>query len=200
MDRGVWWATVHGIAQSWTQLSDFTFTLDPHAPWKDQHHLFKKFYLCIFACTGSSLLYAGFLQLWVGSSLQWLLLLWSAGSRHTSFSVGGMWPWLPWGTWSLPGPRFEPLSLALAGEFLTAGPPGKSLHFTFVLRLLVMSFGPSASDRWGLPAPRPQGGTCEPTSACCVGTLASVLPAWFLLCREAGPCLVPRPETSGFTW
>ena len=105
MDRGVWWATVHGIAKSWTQLSDFTFTLDPHAPWKDQHHLFKKFYLCIFACTGSSLLYAGFLQLWVGSSLQWLLLLWSAGSRHTGFSVGGMWPWLPWGTWSLPGPR-----------------------------------------------------------------------------------------------
>ena len=22
MDRGVWWATVHGVAKSWTQLSD----------------------------------------------------------------------------------------------------------------------------------------------------------------------------------
>ena len=26
MDRGTWWATVHGVAKSWTQLSDFTFT------------------------------------------------------------------------------------------------------------------------------------------------------------------------------
>ena len=27
MDRGAWWATVHGVAESWTQLSDFTFFL-----------------------------------------------------------------------------------------------------------------------------------------------------------------------------
>ena len=26
MDRGTWWATVHGVAKSQTQLSDFTFT------------------------------------------------------------------------------------------------------------------------------------------------------------------------------
>ena len=26
MDGGAWWATVHGVAKSWTQLSDFTFT------------------------------------------------------------------------------------------------------------------------------------------------------------------------------
>ena len=26
MDRGAWEATVHGVAKSWTQLSDFTFT------------------------------------------------------------------------------------------------------------------------------------------------------------------------------
>ena len=25
MDGGVWWATVHGLAKSWTWLSDFTF-------------------------------------------------------------------------------------------------------------------------------------------------------------------------------
>ena len=24
MDREAWWATVHGVAKSWTQLSDFT--------------------------------------------------------------------------------------------------------------------------------------------------------------------------------
>ena len=26
MDRGAWWATVHGVTQSRTRLSDFTFT------------------------------------------------------------------------------------------------------------------------------------------------------------------------------
>ena len=26
MDRGAWWATVHGVTKSWTQPSDFTFT------------------------------------------------------------------------------------------------------------------------------------------------------------------------------
>ena len=27
MDRGAWKAAVHGVAEGWTQLSDFTFTL-----------------------------------------------------------------------------------------------------------------------------------------------------------------------------
>ena len=27
MDAGAWWATVHGVAKSWTQLSDFTSLL-----------------------------------------------------------------------------------------------------------------------------------------------------------------------------
>ena len=26
MDEGAWWATVHGVVESWTRLSDFTFT------------------------------------------------------------------------------------------------------------------------------------------------------------------------------
>ena len=26
MNRGAWWAVVHGVAKSWTWLSDFTFT------------------------------------------------------------------------------------------------------------------------------------------------------------------------------
>ena len=25
MDGGAWWAAVHGVAKSWTRLSDFTF-------------------------------------------------------------------------------------------------------------------------------------------------------------------------------
>ena len=26
MDRGAWWAIIHGVAKSWTRLRDFTFT------------------------------------------------------------------------------------------------------------------------------------------------------------------------------
>ena len=31
MDRGAWWAAVHGVAKSRKQLSDFTFTFHFHA-------------------------------------------------------------------------------------------------------------------------------------------------------------------------
>ena len=33
--------------------------------------------------------------------------------------------------WDLPGPGIEPVSLALAGRFLTTVPPGKSLILVF---------------------------------------------------------------------
>ena len=32
MDGGAWWATVHGVAKSWTRISDFTFTFFHIAP------------------------------------------------------------------------------------------------------------------------------------------------------------------------
>ena len=31
MDGGAWWAAVHGVAKSWTQLSNFTFTFHFHS-------------------------------------------------------------------------------------------------------------------------------------------------------------------------
>ena len=31
MDRRAWWAAVHGVAKSWTRLSDFTLTFHFHA-------------------------------------------------------------------------------------------------------------------------------------------------------------------------
>ena len=31
MDGGAWWAAIHGVTQSQTQLSDFTFTFHFHA-------------------------------------------------------------------------------------------------------------------------------------------------------------------------
>ena len=33
MDRGAWWAAVHGVAKSWTRLSDFTSTF-PLMHWR----------------------------------------------------------------------------------------------------------------------------------------------------------------------
>ena len=35
MDEGAWWAAVHGVAKSWTRLSDFTFTFHFHAMEKE---------------------------------------------------------------------------------------------------------------------------------------------------------------------
>ena len=31
MHGGAWWAAVHGVAKSWTRLSDFTFSFHFHA-------------------------------------------------------------------------------------------------------------------------------------------------------------------------
>ena len=31
MDKGAWWATVHGVAKNQIRLSDFTFTFHFHA-------------------------------------------------------------------------------------------------------------------------------------------------------------------------
>ena len=65
-----------------------------------------------------------------GFSLQWLLLLLSMGCRCSGFSscsLQGLELLLSsCGMWDLPGPGIEPASLALAGRFLTTGPPGKS--------------------------------------------------------------------------
>ena len=30
LDRGAWWAAVHGVVKCWTRLNDFTFTLHFH--------------------------------------------------------------------------------------------------------------------------------------------------------------------------
>ena len=35
MDRGAWWAAVHGVAKSRTRLSKFTFTFHSHALGKE---------------------------------------------------------------------------------------------------------------------------------------------------------------------
>ena len=43
---------------------------------------------------------------------------------------------LPCDMWDLPGPEVKPMSPALAGRFLTTGPPGKSKISYFLIHLL----------------------------------------------------------------
>ena len=77
----------------------------------------------------------------VGFSLQWLLLLWSMGSRalefhqsqrgapqcrHNSCSAH------PRGMWDIPRPRIKSMSPSSQGGFLTTGPPEKPCTDTFL--------------------------------------------------------------------
>ena len=41
LDRGAWCAAAHGVAKSWTQLSDFTFTFHFHALEKEMATYFS---------------------------------------------------------------------------------------------------------------------------------------------------------------
>ena len=34
MDGGAWWAVVHGVAEGWTRLSDFTFIFFTFMHWR----------------------------------------------------------------------------------------------------------------------------------------------------------------------
>ena len=88
-------------------------------------HLFTYFWLgrilvavCLFSSCGKWGLLPSFGC--TGFSLQCLLLLRSIGSRHAGFSSG-----CTWRVGSSPA-RDQPVSPALAGWFLTTGPPGKS--------------------------------------------------------------------------
>ena len=98
----------------------------------------------------SSLQCAGFSLRWLlfvvehGLQVHGLQYLWLVGSRaqaqqlwRMGFSICGLralerrlsscgaWAQLLRGMWDLPGPGLEPVSLALADEFLTTAPPGK---------------------------------------------------------------------------
>ena len=67
---------------------------------------------------------AGFFQLWeVGATLHFRARV--LGS--VDFSSCGAWAYLTCGVSDLPRPGMELITPALVGEFLAAGPPGKSL-------------------------------------------------------------------------
>ena len=47
MDRGAWWAAVHGVAEGQTRLSDFNFSLCHLSTWPYYKHLDLCFYIRI---------------------------------------------------------------------------------------------------------------------------------------------------------
>ena len=120
--------------------------------------IFKKFYLFIFGCAGL-LLCASFLQLRrAGATLVAVLVfsLWLMASLVVEHGLQGVWAsvvgargleWrlsscgscaqLPCGVCSLPVLVIVPMSSALAGGFLTAGPPGKSFSPFLIGQLMV---------------------------------------------------------------
>ena len=59
-------------------------------------------------------------------------MLWSTGSRRKGFSSYSTQAQLPFGLWDLPRLGIQPVSPALAGGFLTTGPPGKSRKLGFI--------------------------------------------------------------------
>ena len=96
---------------------------------------FLKLYLSMFGCIGLLLLQAGFFQLrWVRATL-----LWRPG-RHQSAGF-----WQLWCTGLVApghvGPSWarDPTRVALAGRFLTTGPPGKSRGCTFLGKCIIIS-------------------------------------------------------------
>ena len=124
-------------------LSDghFSFPLTPSTGTQFLPHNILSFYiyLFIFGCTGSSLLLKGFsLVASGGYSLVVVHGLLVAAASFVDLGARalvscGARAWLSRSMWNLAGPGIEPVFPALAGRFLTTGPPGKSLHYPILL-------------------------------------------------------------------
>ena len=86
-----------------------------------------------FGCAVSLLQHAGFLVvargllIVVASPAAQALGVRASVVVAQGLSSCGAWAWLPCGMWNLPGPEIKPVFSALAGGFLTTGPPGKSI-------------------------------------------------------------------------
>ena len=102
------------------------------AVWDSSSSFLKKYKITLFlvvlglhCCESSRSFNEGF-------SLQWLLLLQSTSSRACRLSSCGVQAWLLCRMWNLPRLGIKPMPPALAGGFLTTGPPGKSVKSVFL--------------------------------------------------------------------
>ena len=96
-------------------------------------------FIIIFGCAGSSLLREDFSSCGERASHCSGLSCWGLEALERGLSSSGAPAYLACSRWDLPGPGREPVSPALAGGFLTTGPPGKSLR-RFLTDLIVDSF------------------------------------------------------------
>ena len=134
MDRGAWWATVHGVPKCWTWLK-----------WLGNTSLF------IFGCAGSSRVHGLFSSCGQRGPLS------SCGTRAShccgsscwgaqapgcvGFSSCASWTlehrlsscgtraWLLCGLWDRPTSEIKPVSPSLASVVVITEPPGKSYHY-----------------------------------------------------------------------
>ena len=129
--------------------AQYTFKKFEQEIWKNEPFLklliFKNILkiLFIYGCASFSLVAesGGYSRWCAGFSLQWLLLLWSTGSRAWGLELCscptlehrlnscGLRALLLCGTWGLPGPGIKPVSPTLTGGFFTIEPSGKSKLF-----------------------------------------------------------------------
>ena len=91
MDRGSWWATVHGAAESWTQLSDFTFT-SPDDTKEDVKQAGVECVSCHFTGSQTEIQqsYTSTQNEWVTQGIEEGKL--SAKLPQTTFFIGQGWP------------------------------------------------------------------------------------------------------------
>ena len=147
MDTGVWRATVHRVIKSRTRLkrqhartsiNSSSFLIGhPRTSINSFYFSIGRPGLCACGLSPGAAC-PGFLSSYVpGSSWWWCLSLRSTSSRCKGFRICGFrlssrgeWAELPHSRWNLPGPAIEPVSLAMAGGFLTTGQPGKSLYLS----------------------------------------------------------------------
>ena len=99
-------------------------------------------------CSGFSCCRAWALGAWVSVVVAHRLS--SCGSRALEYRLSscGTRALFLHSMWDLPGPGLEPMSLALAGGFLTTAPPGKSLHSYLFIYSFFHSFIHSFMLRW----------------------------------------------------
>ena len=74
----------------------------------------------------------------MGFSLWCLFLCRALALGCMDFSNHGTQALLLRGMWNLPGLGMEPVSLALAGGFLSTGPPGKSRLYSFLITKILL--------------------------------------------------------------
>ena len=136
MDRGAWWATVHGVAKSQTQLRDFTFTF------KETKDLYIENYKTLMKETKEDTnRWRNIPCSWIGrinivkmkllSRVRLFATPWTVAyqaSPSMGFSRQEYWSGLPFPSpGDLPDSGIEPGSPALEADALTSEPPGKQI-------------------------------------------------------------------------